>query len=195
MLTVSLVDIDREESGEPRAHFLIKRAVGMAGDRFVLEKGEMKMRFAGEDRWVEERDYVAARNWNHHISRLISADKYPALKAAGQGSAWSELGLPVPERLNAASREPGGMRYFDSLAFGKARLETLRGILPHEARYRVPFARDRLGLYVPEGRILPLGDNRDNSRDGRYFGPVRVAKVLGKGAVIYWPARRIGQIR
>jgi signal peptidase I len=195
MLTVSLVDIDREESGEPRAHFLIKRAVGMAGDRFVIENGEMKLRFAGEDRWVEERGYIAAKNWNHHVSRLISADKYPALKAAGQRAAWAELGLPVPERLMAASRELEGARYFDSLAYGKARLEALRGILPHEARYRALLARDRLGLYVPEGRILPLGDNRDNSRDGRYFGPVKVSKVLGKGAIIYWPARRIGPIR
>jgi signal peptidase I len=56
-------------------------------------------------------------------------------------------------------------------------------------------ARHRLGWYVPESRMLPLGDNRDNSRDGRYFGPVRVSKVLGKGAVIYWPLRRAGSIR
>jgi signal peptidase I len=195
MLTVSLVDIDREKSGEPRAHFLIKRAVGMAGDRFVIEKGEMKLRFAGEDRWVEERDYIAARNWNHHISRLMSADKYPALKAAGQGAAWSYLNLPVPERLKAAPRELGEVRYFDSFAHEKARLEALRGIIPHEARYRASLARHKLGWYVPEGRVLPLGDNRDNSRDGRYFGPVRVAKVLGKGAVIYLPVKRIGLIR
>ena len=88
----------------------------------------------------------------------------------------------------------GGIRFPDYLAHERARLETLRGAAPHNRRYAVLLARHRLGWYVPEGRVLPMGDNRDNSRDGRYFGPGREAKVLGKGAVIYWPARRIGPI-
>jgi signal peptidase I len=87
------------------------------------------------------------------------------------------------------------LRYFDYLAFEKARLETLRGAMPHERRYSLLSARHSLGWYVPEGRTFPLGDNRDNSRDGRYFGPVRLSKVLGQGVNIYWPLQRIGMIR
>jgi signal peptidase I len=194
MLTLSLVDIDRDEAGEPKAHFLIKRAVGMAGDRFTMERGEMRMRFAGEDHWIDEREYVAARGWNHHISRIMPPDQYPALEAAGQAAAWSDLGLPVPERLRNAASRASGVQFPDYFAHEKARLETLRGAMPQDRRYAMLLARYRLGWYVPEGRVLPLGDNRDNSRDGRYFGPVREAKVLGKGAVIYWPLRRIGPI-
>jgi signal peptidase I len=52
-----------------------------------------------------------------------------------------------------------------------------------------------MGWYVPEGRVLPLGDNRDNSNDGRYFGPVKLSKVLGSGSVIYWPLGRMGFIK
>ena len=195
MLTLSLVDIDREESGEPRAHFLIKRAVGMSGDRFIMEKGDMKIRFPGEDRWVNELDYKKARNWNHRITRLVNADRYPGIEAAGQGAAWSEMGLPIPERVNTASQSLSGMRNIDFIAYDKARLEGLRYAMPNEGRYRQLLARHRLGWYVPEGRVLPLGDNRDNSRDGRYFGPVKMAKILGKGSVKYWPMRRIGPIR
>lgn len=194
MLTLSLVDIDRDEAGEPKAHFLIKRAVGMAGDRFTMERGEMRLRFSGEDRWTDEREYAASRGWKHNISRLMEEGQYPALEAAGQAAAWSDLGLPIPERLRSAAATVGGIRFPDYLAHERARLETLRGAAPHNRRYAVLLARHRLGWYVPEGRVLPLGDNRDNSRDGRYFGPVREAKVLGKGAVIYWPARRIGPI-
>ena len=194
MLTLSIVDIDRDEAGEPKAHFLIKRAVGMAGDRFTMQRGEMRLRFAGEDRWTEEREYLAARGWDHRISRIMLEDQYPALEAAGQGAAWSDLGLPVPERLRNAAAQAAGIRYPDYLAHEQARLETLRGAMPHDRRYAMLLARHRLGWYVPEGRVLPLGDNRDNSRDGRYFGPVREAKVLGKGAVIYWPLPRIGLI-
>jgi signal peptidase I len=195
MLTLSLVDIDRDESGEPKAHFLIKRAAGMGGDRFVMEKGEMKIRFAGEDRWVDERDFQAGKNWTHRLSRLMAADQYPALEALGKQAAYTDLGLPPPEGLRSAPAGIDKLRYPDYFAHERARLETLRGAWPQDERYRALLARYRLGWYVPEGRILPLGDNRDNSRDGRYFGPVKESKILGRGALIYWPLRRMGLIR
>jgi signal peptidase I len=77
--------------------------------------------------------------------------------------------------------------YPDYLAHDKARLEVLRGAYPHESRYSILLAQHRQGRFVPETRILPLGDNRDNSRDGRYFGPVMNSKILGRGSIIYWP--------
>ncbi|MDR1239671.1 MAG: signal peptidase I [Treponema sp.] len=198
MLTFSLVDIDRDEKGQPKAHFLIKRAVGMGGDRLVMEKGEMRILFSGEDRWVNERDYQAGRGWPHRISRLMDETQYPALEAAGGMTAYADLGIPVPAGLQSAAAGIGNLRYPDYLAHERARLETLRGALPQDERYRMLLARHRLGWYVPEGRVLPLGDNRDNSRDGRYFGPVRESKILGKGALIYWPMLprwRAGPIR
>jgi signal peptidase I len=194
MLTISLVDIDRDNAGEPRVHFLIKRAVGASGDRFVMERGEMRICFAGEERWVDEREYTAAQGRNHRISRLMPKDQYPILEAAGQAAAWTDMGLPVSEKLLADAAEAGYLRFPDYLAHERARLETLRKAAPGETRYAALLSRHRLGWYVPEGRILPLGDNRDNSRDGRYFGPVKMSKVLGKGLIIYWPLRRIGRI-
>lgn len=43
------------------------------------------------------------------------------------------------------------------------------------------------GIYVKERHILPLGDNRDNSHDGRYFGPVDMSSVIGRGVFRFWP--------
>lgn len=37
---------------------------------------------------------------------------------------------------------------------------------------------------VPEGKLLVLGDNRGNSHDGRTFGFVNAASVLGRAAVV-----------
>jgi len=195
MLTISLVDIDRDEAGQPRAHFLIKRAVGTGGDRFIMEKGNMKIRFPGDDRWTDEADYARQRGWNHKISRMMEENQYPVLEMAGRAAAWQNLGLPVPEPYRAAESSATTIRFPDYLAHEKIRLETIRSAIPHDSRYATLAARHSLGWYVPEGRILPLGDNRDNSRDGRSFGPVRLSKVLGSGAVKFWPLRRIGAIR
>ena len=55
-------------------------------------------------------------------------------------------------------------------------------------------ARYNAGIYVPEGYVLPLGDNRDNSRDGRYFGPVSESVINGKVIFRFWPLNRIGSL-
>lgn len=39
---------------------------------------------------------------------------------------------------------------------------------------------------VKEGRYLFMGDNRDNSHDGRKFGTVRLADLEGPAGLLYW---------
>jgi signal peptidase I len=187
MLTISLVDIDRDQAGNPKAHFLIKRAAGTGGDHFYSRRGEMFIRFSGEDRIVSERDYNERRGWKHNITRLVDEDSYPVIELAGVAAAWIDLRLtPTPEMFDAISAY-NGLRYSDLSTFNTHWLETNCAAFPHEDRYSEQLARRVQGWYVPKNYILPLGDNRDNSHDGRYFGSVRASKMLGKGAFIYWP--------
>jgi signal peptidase I len=47
--------------------------------------------------------------------------------------------------------------------------------------------RDNFGPYtVPPGSLFMMGDNRDNSNDSRYWGPVAFDLVKGRAMFIYW---------
>jgi signal peptidase I len=196
MLTLSLVDIDRDENGEPKPHFLIKRAAGAAGDTLVNRRGDIFIRAAGEARFMPETEFNKAHGYTHTITRLMKSANYPALEASGRASAYIDLGIEPPEELVRRARDTeGAIEYPDYLTHETQRLAVLHAAEPGNARYGAQLAQFRQGWYIAPGRIMPLGDNRDNSRDGRYFGPVKQSKVLGKGSFIHWPLRRIGAIK
>jgi signal peptidase I len=47
---------------------------------------------------------------------------------------------------------------------------------------------------VPPGNYLVLGDNRNNSYDGHYWGFLPKEKILGRAIVRFWPINRVGGI-
>ena len=51
----------------------------------------------------------------------------------------------------------------------------------------IPGPRDNLGPFtVPEHKLFVMGDNRDQSHDGRFWGYVDLDDVKGKAFLIYW---------
>ena len=56
--------------------------------------------------------------------------------------------------------------------------------------------RDQFGpVTVPENTYFALGDNRDNSCDSRFWGPVPRQNIKGKAWFIHWPLKRIRLIK
>lgn len=45
---------------------------------------------------------------------------------------------------------------------------------------------------IPEGEVWVMGDNRPNSRDSRYFGPIDEDAIVGRAFVRIWPLDRLG---
>lgn len=64
-------------------------------------------------------------------------------------------------------------------------------VYPNNApdEYRI---RDNFGpLRVPEGKLFVLGDNRDNSSDSRYWGPIASDSVKGRPVLAISPERGV----
>ena len=47
-------------------------------------------------------------------------------------------------------------------------------------------------LTIPEGYVFPMGDNRNQSEDGRAFGPIPESDIIGRAFVRVWPPSRWG---
>jgi len=194
MLTLSLVDIDKDANGNPKPHFLIKRAAAVSGDSARFRKGLLELKPRGFENWLMESDFKKMSGLPDTTRRLISLSDYPAIRASAFLDAYSSTGISPPSNLTktaATSQNISG----DMFAWLKYRNEAYYQIHPEDKRYGILWRKFNTGWYIPKGWIFPLGDNRDNSKDGRYFGPVRLKNVLGKAMFKYWPINRIGSIR
>jgi len=74
---------------------------------------------------------------------------------------------------------PEYMKFIDTLANGNLNIQKRR-----PGGYD---SRDNYGPYVcPPDKYFMMGDNRDNSHDSRWWGPVPRENVLGEAMMIHW---------
>lgn len=208
MLTLSLVDIDRDEFGQPKHKFLIKRAVGMPGDRLRLDRGSFEILLPGMQHWLTEEQLKETLGLSYALRREFSPNDYPDFRKAGAALALLDARLePTDEQRRSVARffsitrnDDGSMSWRQRTLVDNAYLEAWRyrtayAVNPHSRLSQSQWRQLEQGWYIPEDRVFPLGDNRDDSRDARYFGSVHLDKVLGRALFRYWPLARIGLVR
>jgi len=195
MATLSIVNIDTDEQGRPRAHFLIKRAVGMPGDRVRLQDGNVEIKVGGTGPWLPERELMQQLDLPYSVSRLFPAERYPDLRRAAVARVQAAAGMAVSAADRAAVERIRQVRWLD-FSYSNTWIVRARYELdPHNHSLARDWSRLQHGWLVPPDTFMPMGDNRDDSRDSRDFGPVPLRKVLGRGLFHYWPPSRWGAVR
>jgi signal peptidase I len=119
--------------------------------------------------------------------------RLPALRDPQQGDiiifrSKTEAGRDLIKRCVAVGGQTVEMRdkqlFVDGepLALPPMGKQTDRRILPGSVS-----PRDNHGpIRVPADSFFMMGDNRDNSNDSRFFGPVPRRLIKGKAMIIYW---------
>ena len=66
---------------------------------------------------------------------------------------------------------------------------------PLDERYvKDPDDRSFAEVVVPASSVYVLGDNRANSEDSRFFGPVNDDRLIGRAIAGVWPPRMLGAL-
>lgn len=190
MLTLSMVDIDKDESGNPAHHFLIKRSIVQDGDTAKFSNGELYIRPSGETDFIHENQYKTSHGLDYDILRNIEHNLYQEYEKYKREAVYYNT-LNYGEKPEDLRQKFNDSQQKDILAN-----KYLSQVSPSNVgNYYQDYIYNSSGRYVPKGWLLPLGDNRDRSYDGRFFGPIKKSEVLGKASFKFWPINRVGIVR
>jgi len=199
MVTLSLVDLNRIGGGDTAHQFLIKRQVAVDGDRVLFRRGELYIQPKGWATLIKEKDFkkLAKQEYGNHL--LLDEGYYNKLDATVEMIYLERSGLVTDRTLVDRAAvdwiSPLKKTMLDQYEMERLEFDIYQTLFPYDEEAGYAGAVYERGIYVPEDWLLPLGDNRNDSLDGRYFGPVSSKKILGRALFIYWPLRRVRGIR
>ena len=192
MGTLGFVNLDKSE------WLLVKRTAGRSGDVVTFRDGDAYIKASGTGEYVKEADFRSENGYSTAPNRTIEEKTYTAYNAMGILDGLTKEGVAsnnLPSSLVSDYQGLDRNAFFtDYYGYNQAGYLGERMADPSDAEARSNWMKYNTGVYVPEGYILPLGDNRDNSSDGRYFGPIPYKLIIGRVSSIVWPLSRAGSV-
>ncbi|AWG42437.1 signal peptidase I [Candidatus Borreliella tachyglossi] len=191
MLTLSFIDLDRDENGNPSVRFLVKRALFADGKIVRFRNGKIFVKKEGEENFVEEDSYKVSLGYDFNTKKIIEDGDYKVYTNLAMFIALNQLNVGLE---NIPDFSFFDVRIVDRFEVERLEYRYLTAFMPYVDYYIEKAIMRDYGIYVPYGYVLPIGDNRDNSHDGRFFGVIDKNKILGRTLFLYFPFSRIGFI-
>jgi signal peptidase I len=179
----------------------IKRCVAVAGDKVELLDGRL---FVNDTEYEdalnkpqEDTSYHDGARVKPHTNHDMSRSGSHLNREYGLAQALSSRGLTPRKFVDAVdaalAAEVGLNRelvtpHLDAMNAhidGSAPL-TISDMRSHIEAVRLHVQQGDYPYIVPEGSIFMMGDNRFNSADSRYWGPLDVELIKGKALFLYW---------
>lgn len=174
---------------------VIAAGTKVSGDHILVNK--MAYNFGNPTRgdiFVMSMRNVKANGVNpadHYIKRMVGmpGDKIQISKDGRLVADGSVVTEPAVFRRQYLRKYNGEDRLY-----GKTLESTTRGRTGISQGYshRWDLAGTDSFIQLDDEQYLPMGDNTNNSLDGRSFGAIHEDDVIGKASFIYWPFFRFG---
>jgi signal peptidase I len=189
---------------EPKVDF-IKRCIGVAGETIEIRDGDLYRNGQKDpDVWLHFNSTLNNRDYTAIPRDQMQMPNLKFVKYEGPYEPWKGQTIPVSYIVPDFPNYEGTMlarKFLVGLVQpGDVNEPTIMNFKPpsglsSEEVERMNYLRDAKPAPIPPGYYLMVGDNRNNSFDGRAWGLVPREAIVGRSEVIWLPVNRWRQTR